>query len=528
VLGAEFRVTTLARVIGRDATSVEQACEDLAREQLWLVLPRSKKAVGAEKARYAFSHAIFRQVLYERTARLARAQLHRAVGETLELERRDGAHVTAAELAMHFERAHQAAIALRHYADAAQAALQHLTPMDSYELAEHALSLLDQVPAGADRDSLEITLATLYGVAAFQVLGVVDDTKRAFRRAYALLDRVPQHPMRGLTLHGFGWVLSLRAEYDEALAVAKRAESLASSSQDPALLLAAATVQGTVHMLQGRPREARTWIERVLGLPELIDGARESFAADPVVTLLAMLGLQLLHLGLVQQGRQRLDQALARAHEVRQPMARLVALWYGALFELRLGRAAQVKALANEMWSLVEKFSLSQGRAASHWFRGWADARLGLPREGYDQIRAAHEDGRRFGMTSAASENLGYAAEALLLAGDLAAARHALDEALSAADDHSERIYLPQLLLLEARIAEARGEHAVTEASIRRAVAEARSQGARWLELVALLQLCESRRATAADKRELGALLDDLPEAAGTDAAARARALLGA
>ena len=50
---------------------------------------------------YSFRHALFRQVLYERTAPLARAQLHRKVRAALEKERAAGVPVTAAELALH-------------------------------------------------------------------------------------------------------------------------------------------------------------------------------------------------------------------------------------------------------------------------------------------------------------------------------------------------------------------------------------------------------------------------------------------
>ncbi len=58
-------------------------------------------------------------------------------------------------------------------------------------------------------------------------------------------------------------------------------------------------------------------------------------------------------------------------------------------------------------------------------------------------------------------------------------------------ETHGERVYLPQLLLTEAAIARARGRAAAAEASIRRALQEARAQEAPWHELVALVELCE-------------------------------------
>ncbi|MET1084851.1 MAG: hypothetical protein ABWY12_17675 [Burkholderiales bacterium] len=113
-----------------------------------------------------------------------------------------------------------------------------------------------------------------------------------------------------------------------------------------------------------------------------------------------------------------------------------------------------------------------------------------------------------------------------MLAGDWDAAQHELDEALQVVNTHGERVYLPQLHLIDAAIARARGQSAVTHASVRRAVEAARAQEAPWLELMALVELCECGGATAEDRHALAALVDQLPEAIDTTAVKRARALL--
>jgi ATP/maltotriose-dependent transcriptional regulator MalT len=208
-------------------------------------------------------------------------------------------------------------------------------------------------------------------------------------------------------------------------------------------------------------------------------------------------------------------------------MARLVAIWYDALFEVRLGNAERVAALADEMRALIDEFALALGRNGCEWFRGWADARMGDPLEGYRHIRRGYEENTRLGMLAGGSEVLGYAAEALVLKGDWGAAQEQLQEALQVADTLAERVYLPQLYLIEAAIARGRGQSAAALASVRRAVEEARAQQAPWLELNALLELCDGGGAKAEDRRALAALVDRLPEIAGTTAFARARALLG-
>jgi ATP/maltotriose-dependent transcriptional regulator MalT len=174
------------------------------------------------------------------------------------------------------------------------------------------------------------------------------------------------------------------------------------------------------------------------------------------------------------------------------------------------------------MQELVDEFALEQGRTACQWFCGWAEARNGRPREGYHLIREAYEQNTRLGMRAGASEVLGYAAEALLLAGDADAAQAQLQEALQIADELGEKVYLPQLRLLEAAIARAQGRADAGAASARRAIDEARSQEAPWFELQALVHVCEHGEATAEDRRALSSLADRLPEAADTDLVRRA------
>jgi DNA-binding winged helix-turn-helix (wHTH) protein/tetratricopeptide (TPR) repeat protein len=507
VCGVEFRVATLARALEREAAWVAEVCDALARERLWL------RSGAGEEGTYVFRHALFRQVLYERTAATTRVQLHRAVGAALERNRANGMPVAAAELAMHFEYAREPAMALRYQAEAAEGALVRFSPEECLRISEGALALLDEVPHGPERAALEVALTTLRGLAAVRVLGSGSEAKSAFQRAYTLLNQVPEHPMRGRLLHAYGFLLCLRGEYAEALAVAQRAEELGTAAHDPVLLCTACTVEGEVHQLQGQWRASRAKLEQGLPFAERLAVGPGEFLVDPQVMLLSMLSIPLVNLGLINEARASLEKAYRRAREPGWPMAQLVALWHSALVEVRLGNAERVGAVADEMQALVEQHALAHGRSASRWFRAWADARLGAPRDAQARIREAYEENARLGMLTSGSETLGYAAEALLLAGDVGRAQSEIEEALQFADKLGERVYLPQLHLIEAAIARARGESQAATASIRRAVAEAQAQEAPWPELVALVALCESAGATTSDRRALAALAKKLPQA---------------
>ncbi len=527
VCGVDFRSEMLARMLQRDASRVTEACDQLVREQRWITAPSARDVGDHREKPYSFRHALFREVLYERAVPSTRAELHRKVGAALEAERAAGLTVTAAELAMHFERGRAPIAALRYYAEGAETALLHLSPAECMNLTERALTLLDRTPACAERTSLEITLATLRGVSAFHVLGAGDEAKIALQRACSLLADDPAHPMRGLALHGLGFLLTVRGEFAAALATADATDALASRTGDPFLPLAACVVRGHVYMHRGQPGAARKALEQALPEIEAAEASFERrFIADPCVTVLAMLSLPLAHLGLVRQARERVQQAYARARRLEQPMAQLVALWFDALLQVRLGDVDRVAVIAAEMRELVNEFGLAQGTAACRWFLGWADAQKGNALEGFRQIRDAHDENTALGMMAGASENLGYAAQALLLHGDCHAAQEQLDQALEIVTTYGERIYFPQLLLIEGAIAQARGELDTAGALIRRAMEEARAQGAAWLELLAFIELFERGAATDEDRSTLAALVEQLDEASETAALGRARALL--
>ena len=526
VCGVQFRVNTIAAALERDPASVGDICDKLVREQIWLVGAHAEESSGLAESSYSFRHALFRQVQYERTAAASLIKLHRGIGAALERERAAGVPVAAAELAMHFERAAEATAAVRYYAEAAEAALAHFSADECMRIIERASSLLGQAADASERNALEITLETLHGLAATRVLGAGDEAKSALQRAYSLLGEAPQHPMLGRLVHGFGWMLCLRAEYSEALAVADRAEALGSATNDLVLLSTACTVHGEVDQLQGRSCTARTWLERGLALAERLDVGPGEFLVDPQVALLGLLANPLVHLGLVQQARACVERAHARARDRGWPMARLVAIWHGAMLEVRLGNPERVAALADEMQALVDEFALAHGRTACRWFRAWADARTGHPLDAYRSIKEAYEENAQLGMLAGGSEVRGYAAEALVLSGNWDAAQRELDEALQFADTTGERVYLPQLYLMEAAIARGRGEREAAERSVRRAITEARAQKAPWLELIAVVELCDHQGATAEDRHTLAALVDLLPEASDTTAVAKARALI--
>ena len=116
------------------------------------------RADGSIDARYAFRHALYRQVFRQRIGELQRVQLHRQIAVSLARARERGQAVSAAELASHHELGHAWGDALHCYALAASNALRHFAPHEAFRLTDHALSLLPHCPAALERDRLELEL----------------------------------------------------------------------------------------------------------------------------------------------------------------------------------------------------------------------------------------------------------------------------------------------------------------------------------------------------------------------------------
>ena len=527
VCGVQFRLSTVARVLEMDTVAVADACAELARRQRWLRdLPVTTQRPTFESG-YVFRHALYREVLYKRLARIARVDLHRKVAAALERVRADGGEVRATELASHFDLADEPASAVRYYAEAAESALVRFSPAQTLTFTERAMVLLPLVEPGEGRTALEMTLAVLRGTAAMQVMGICSvEAKQSFERALLLLDEVPQHPLRGLVLSVLGLAYHMRGEPNEATGIARRGEALWSASGDRTALVCACLVHGLLEHDRGRPASARGWLEKGVAAVEELDAsaARALFVADPGVILLGLLAIELQHLGLVDQASERVHAARARAEALREPGPRQAAYWLEAMFRVAMGDAERVADAAERLARLQTEYDAPEGKAAALWFRGWAEAHLGDPRAGHRLIREGCEQASRIGMRAFADETLGYAAEASMLASNWSAAHQEITQAMARAQAGGDDRCVPRLRMLDARIADALGDPRRARESLQQAIAEARSREAIWLELLGRTALCEREDATGEELGALGCVVNRLTEGLDTPPVARARA----
>ena len=148
VAGAEFSTSAVAAGLDQNLIDVEEHCEQLARQHLFL---RSTGVTtypnGTVTARYSFIHALFQEVLYQRVAAGRRARIHRLIGEQGEELYGEYASEVAAELAMHFEYGHDDRRAVKYLRYAAQNHLLRYANREAIAYLGRALNIVKRWPA---------------------------------------------------------------------------------------------------------------------------------------------------------------------------------------------------------------------------------------------------------------------------------------------------------------------------------------------------------------------------------------------
>lgn len=531
--GTEFQIKTVADVLDQDRLVVAGRCDELVRRQYWL---RHESVLdlpdGTFDARYAFRHAIYKHAFYQRLGPAQRVHIHRRIAQSLTNDRATGRpSVSPVELAFHHEQGREYPMALSHYAKAAELALSQFAPKEAQELTEHALALLPRMAESPERLELELALVAHLGTARSQVHGISSDEARvALERAQAVCELLPQTPQRALLLTGLGWTMYVRGEYAQAQALGARVHALSVAHNNPVLLVSACNLLGMVCATRGEHLTACDWLERGIAARTAL-GDRLPLAAfliDPAVTMRSILGIALVARGLPDRARAQAAAAMAHAQQIGHSMARAFSLRCATMVEIRLKDPQRAAEHVAALGKIIESTGVVQPVPPYFWMRGWSEAQLGEPQIGLRHALEGYERQVRMGMVAGRAEALICIAETLVLLSDWDGAGVRIDEALKLCERLGEGAYLPDLKLLQARVALGRGDAAAARARLREALQVSRSQEALDSELHALVELCELDERDPADMGTLAAAYARATEGFDTRICTRARELLAA
>ena len=445
-------------------------------------------------ATYTFKHALVRDAAYESLLKTKRQQAHARVVEALEGSRTDATAGAAPEIIAHhateaglteaaityWERAGEGAIARPAYKEA----IGHLTS---------AIRLTREMGDAPSWREQELKLQIQLGQALTAALGYgAAPTKGAFERALELADGLGDTPLRVHALFG-DWA----ARYINGQPLTELAARFARATEavpDSGPRLLALRIRALERFHSGHFAAARDLVEEALALydPAAHRHLHLEFAHDPRAAALNYRCWTLWHLGYPDQARRASEAAIAWAREMGHPNSIGLTECWGGLLPSALGRDVDsVTPRARRLIEFADEMAMSQWRAWSRIFLGWALAHRGQCEAGLREIAAGLAETQATGARRLLPVTLGLAAEAHALGGDFAAALVAIGDAFAEVEQSQDVAWSAHLhcsradLLL--RGPDPQPERA--EADLSRAIEIARGQDAKILELRAAREL---------------------------------------
>ena len=143
IVGMDCSAVAIAAGLNSDVIRIEEVCDGLARRRHFL-LPAylAELPDGTITPRYTFIHSTYMDVIYNRIAPTKRSQIHARIAQRGEAIYGDGVGVIAAELAVHFEQAHDEQKAIKYLQLAAENAESRSARYEAISLARRGLALL--------------------------------------------------------------------------------------------------------------------------------------------------------------------------------------------------------------------------------------------------------------------------------------------------------------------------------------------------------------------------------------------------
>lgn len=517
VAGTEFAAPAIAAPLGWALDDVEARCETLAHSQRFLRdAGASAWPDGSVARRYAFTHELHRQAVYEGTPAGSRQRFHRHVGEALEAAYGERATEVAGELATHFERGHDCPRALRYLTAAAARARQRFAHRESAGYLEAAIALAAQLPDEDERRRRELdlrvvalapVLTDVYGFAS-------EELRQNCERASDLCREVGNPAQLFQILYVLCHVYSVRSDPVLVPATLKKMDELAraSGTVEHGLIVNSLRVRCSVY--EGRFTEACDLADSLLSAEPQDEPRRGSseYGTDPLVATRSHRALALWFLGHTDRATAAMDAVLAAARSSGSISTRVAGLSHAAILALLCRNPTRGRDLAEQVSVLAAENGLAYWNAMASALKGWATGQQGHPREAIAKLEAARALHCTVGIQLFYTFVLAVLAEAHLRAGKIDAGLVTVDEGLRSAETTLDRGYWPELWRLKGELllaASAPNHVQEAEQCLRRALDLAREAEAKALELRAATSLARLllARGRAADAR---ALLDGI------------------
>jgi predicted ATPase/type II secretory pathway predicted ATPase ExeA len=503
IVGMEFSAAEVAAGLQAVVEEVDQQCESLVRQGQFL------HAQGVEEwpdntlsERYRFHHALSQAVLAERVSETQKVRVHRRVGERKALAFGERAREVAAELAVHFVEGRDYHKAVQYLQHAGKNAVRCSAHQEAVAHFTRGLDLLATLPDTQERRQHELALQVALGVPLLRTKGyAAPEVAHTYGRARELCQQIGEQPELFTALAGLCSFYLVRAELQMARMLAEQCLRLAQHAQDPALLVEAHFILGVTLFYRGELAAAQTILEQGSAFydPQVHGSLMLHYGQDPGVACRAYASLTRWLLGYPDQALGKNHDALSLARELSHSFSVGAALHTAAWLHQYRQEGTAVQAYAEEEIAVSHEGGFVLWLAAGTILRGWALSEQGAREEGLAQMREGMAALNATGTAIAQPYQLALLAQAQGKSGQAHEGLALLDQALAAVDKTGECYYEAELYRLkgELTLAGAGPVEQEAEACLLKAIAVARQQQAKSLELRAVMSLVRLRQQQA-------------------------------
>ena len=340
VSGRAFTTAAVAAALQHPVEEVEALCDELTQQGTFLTAQAFRTwPDGTVTAGYAFRHALYRSVLYDRLGMGQQARWHRRVAERVEAGYGSRARELAGELALHFAYGQEAGRAAQYRQYAAEQALSRQAYTEAGAHCHQGLELLAALPASPARAAQELPLRLALSVALTATQGFTSEAlAHNLQHALALCDAVEATTAIVPVLAGLTRVFMVRGDRAATERLMARERALLPQLHDAASLIQLHTQLGTAETFRGAYVQAEAHHRHVLhgDDAETPRSLAVSFGMEPIVAARAMSAWRLWLTGWPDQASAYAAHAEAHAKRLAHPFSLVYALLYGVL--VRQGR----------------------------------------------------------------------------------------------------------------------------------------------------------------------------------------------
>jgi TOMM system kinase/cyclase fusion protein len=487
-LGREFSHELLQAVSPPQAeTALQGDLIKLIEAELFLQRGRTPNA------HYQFKHALIQDAAYQSLLKKRRLLLHHHIGQVLEAQFPDTCTRQPELVAHHFNEAGEAAKALEYLTRAGARAMERGAHQEAIRHLTRALELIRTLPDTPERRTQEIHLHISLGVPLQATLGYsAPEVEANYTRAHELCLALGLTVQLFAVLYGLFRYSMLQAKYNKALQLGEQLRVNAEQAQSLEFIVAAHRALGATCFYRGETARALTHLETVLAVEPTQPMRTRSYrydVVDPWVASRSYLAWVLWLRGDPDAALGQAQAAITGARELEHPFSLALACSFASwLYQFR----HEVESAAG---ASDEAIAVSKERGYQFWIgwaqvkRGWILAERGQLGQAVADLTQGLKAWRAHGSELGSSYYLTLLAEVYGKLGQIDDALKTVAEARRFAEEHAEGFWLPEINRIHGELLLLHLGNAEAEVCFEQAIAIARLQEAKSLELRAVTSL---------------------------------------